>query len=104
MKLTVISIVVVHLGQPEKISKGSRRRGNNRTGRDHLDKIIIKTGRNTEPAYWEEFWRLEKICSHSSEKPSYNAGVKNFQRVNTGKVIYRELSKKLKFCWPIVLS
>ena len=32
--------------------------------------------------YWEESWRLDEICYHSdySEKPSANAGVKNFQK------------------------
>ena len=33
---------------PQKISKGTGRRGNKRTSRDHLDYSIIKIGLNTE--------------------------------------------------------
>ena len=36
------------------------------------------------PEYWEESWKLEETCCHSnsSEKPSFNTGVKNSKRSN----------------------
>ena len=36
------------------------------------------------PEYWEESWRLEETCCHSSssERPSANADMKNSQWVN----------------------
>ena len=42
------------------------------------------------PVYWEEFWRPEETCYHSdsSERPSSNAGGKNFKGVI---VIYKAL-------------
>ncbi len=56
------------------------------------------------PEYWEESWRLEEICCHSnsSERPSANADVKNYKRVNNNK--YLDLARELKKLWNMVVT
>ena len=79
MKVTVIQIVIGALGT---VTKGLVQGLEDLEimGQWRLSKLLHYWDR---PEYWEESWRLEETCCHSnsSERPSADADVKNFQGV-----------------------